>query len=409
MLTILFQDDCEDIAKRAADDLLTAFTGNVEVVLTAARNPSVREVEPSWDDLLVVLYSGDGFPEQGNEFIAEFVRQRPDTVQLLPVAAANDPTHRRPPRAAAAIKALVYDAAAAGVKGRLVKRVGAMLGLRLQGRDTRIFVSYREKDGKHVAKQVHDHLLEVGYRAFLDEAEELDGETSILPGTDVQAAIDEALENASLLLLIDTPEAPGSSWIKHEVDTANGMLLPILPMCLRKADDNRKGSRFPSLLALQRYIQVVHTDPVDSLRLTATDLTEAVNEIETYLCEILQRKCRVPFIVEREFVSRDYAWKVLDKRLMMFESEKTFSTRLQTRVNSHCSHFDQIFPPALRRFGTFLDEKGRGNFALFVYDGELLSDGILTDLGRGVEGIIILHHQELAVAIESHFTKLRAA
>jgi hypothetical protein len=42
---------------------------------------------------------------------------------------------------------------------------------------------------------------------YLDEAKEIGGETSILPGSDVQAEIDEALKGANLLLLIDTPDA----------------------------------------------------------------------------------------------------------------------------------------------------------------------------------------------------------
>ena len=45
-------------------------------------------------------------------------------------------------------------------------------------------------------------------------------ETKILPGSPVQKEIDEALDKSNLLLLIDTPSAPGSKWIMHEVETA---------------------------------------------------------------------------------------------------------------------------------------------------------------------------------------------
>ena len=47
----------------------------------------------------------------------------------------------------------------------------------------------------------------MGHRAYLDEAKEIDGETAILPGNPVQAEIDKALNDANLVLLMDTPDA----------------------------------------------------------------------------------------------------------------------------------------------------------------------------------------------------------
>ena len=257
-----------------------------------------------------------------------------------------------------------------------------MLGLRVQGRDTKIFISYRGTDGASIANQLHAYLTGSGHRAYLDEAKEIDGETSILPGSDVQAEIDEALKGANLLLLIDTPDAPASRWIKHEVDTADGLLLPILPICFRKAGDPKRGPRFPSLLALQRWLP--HCQRRAPLRPSPTiNWARFSSDAEKYLCEIFQRKCRVPFIVEKEFVSRGFAWNVLDQRLLMYESSKTHSGRLHTKVCSHCSMFDQIYMPALNRFCAFFDQTGRGNYSLFIYDGELLPDQQLEEIAAG--------------------------
>ena len=122
MLVILYQDGCDEIAARAASHLSTAFADHVEVQLIAASAPSAWPKDASWDDLLVIVYNGAGFPVVADQFIEDFVRQRPDTAMLLPVWA--DPAFRRPPEAAAAIKALQYDAAAPGPNGRLVNRAG---------------------------------------------------------------------------------------------------------------------------------------------------------------------------------------------------------------------------------------------------------------------------------------------
>jgi len=408
MVVILYQDGCQEVAEKTALELVGAFADHVAITQIAANSRAAWPSEISWDDLLIVLYTSYEFPASGNQFIADYLQKRPETALLLPVALnTNLP---KPPQPAAAIKALPYDDVAPGPKGRLVNRVGGMLGLRLQGRDGKSFLSYRASDGAAIAKQLYDHLLALGHRPFLDEARELDGETKILPGTPVQKQIDGALADANLLLLIDTPAAPASPWIKHEVDTADSLLLPILPLCFRDASDPRQGPRFRSLLALQRWM----TFPLPAKGLTpplsAAQLDQIVDAAEKYLCEIFQRKCRVPLLVEKEFVGRGFAWKVLDKRLLMFESTKNLSVRLHTKVLSHCSLFDQIYTPAIKRFCEFLSAMGRGNYSLFIYDGELLAPPQLQELVEDQpEEVIILHHQEIAALIDSNFTKLGTA
>ena len=143
--------------------------------------------------------------------------------------------------------------------------------------------------------------------------------------------------------------------------------------------------------------------------LTVDELDLIVSEMEMYLCEMFQRKCRVPFIVEKEFVSRDFSWRILDQRLLMCESLKKHSVRLTTKVLSHCSIFDQVHGPALQKFCEFLKNTGRPNHSLYIYDGELIPEQQLKDVieaARADEGVVILHHQELAALIDSNFTTL---
>jgi len=408
MVVVLYQRGCHGIAKKAATDLLKAFRDHINVRLVPASSSSAWPKEVSWDDLLIVIYKGKAFPAAGNMFITKYLRERSDTAMLLPVAV--DPKSRTPPEAAAAIKALQYDDASKGPSGRLANRVGGMLGLRLQGRDGKIFISYRATDGTAIAEQLHAHLKSLGYSPFLDVAREIDGETTILPGSPVQKQLDEALANANLVLLIDTPSAPASRWIKHEVETADAILLPILPIVFRDTSDPKPGPRFPSLLALQRWVRLQRPAETDNPPLSASQLDQIVNETETYLCEIFKRKCRVPFIVEKEFVSHGFIWRVLDKHLLMFQSSRTRSPRLRTKVLSHCSIFDQIYAPAIKTFRAFLKEKARPNYSLFIYDGNLLPDPQMEDLAEAQEdSLIILHHQELAPLIDSNFTKLGVA
>jgi len=320
MLIILHQRGCRKVARKIASDLGDAFTGFVKVGLIAASSSSSWPAEASWDDLLIVVYNGKEFPAAGNSFITQYLKERSPSATVLPVAI--EAAARKPPDAAAEFKALEYDAAAEGPTGRLANRVGGMLGLRVQSRDSKIFISYRATDGAAIATQLHNHLVGLGHHVFLDEAKEIDGETRIIPGSRVQTQIDDALGQSNCVLLIDTPSAPDSRWIMREVETAESLLLPILPICFRDKGDPKQGPRFKSLLALQRWVQLQRPDATEDPPLSASQLDHIVSEAEEYLCDIFKRKCRVPFIVEKEFASRGFAWHVLDQRLLMFASTK---------------------------------------------------------------------------------------
>jgi hypothetical protein len=362
--------------------------------------------EIAWDDLLITVFDDAPFPDSGNQFIAQYLNQRGGDAMLLPVAL--DPASPKPPKPSEAIKALLYDSSAAGERGRLANRAGGMLGLRVQGRHTKLFISYRAADGSTIAEQLNAHLRGIGYQTFLDQAKEFDGEPTILPGNAVQKEINEALSTASLVLLVDTPKAHESKWIRHEIDTADGLLLPVLPICFRDKSDSKKGTRFRSLLALGRWLQF-QTPTAGTAPLNGDQLNAIVSETEGYLCEIFRRKCRIPFLVKKEFISHGFAWAVLDQKLLMFESTRT-GGRLTTKIVNHCSIFDAIYEPAIRRFEAYLKKARHANYSLFIYDGELLPAHEVQDLAKGCpDFVVVLHHQELAALIDSHFTMLSAA
>lgn len=405
MITIVHGDGIRSIANSIASDLHDAFDDRLQVEVTSASSPSAKLSAVNWDDLLIVVFDSAAFPTSGNEYIEEYLKQRGDKALLLPVAL--DANHTRPPKAAESFKSLQFDDDAPGVDGRLAKRVGAMLGLRVQERDTSVFISYRASDGKKIAIQLEGHLRALGYPVWRDEAQELDGETKILPGNRVQCEIDKGLEGASIVLLLDTPAAPHSIWIKHEVDTANAQLLPVLPLCFKPVTENRQGPRFNSLLQLQRWVSLVLPSSGSDSPLMDNELNMIVSGMETFLCEIFRRKCHVPFVVERTFVSRDFSWMILDQRRLFAESIKQRSARIRTKVFSHCSIFEQVHAPSLRTFNDFVRTSGSANHSLYIYDGELIPEPQLIEMIEAVSAngaMIVLNYQELAVLIDSHFT-----
>jgi hypothetical protein len=401
MIVILHNEACEDIAKRVREDLIDTFRDHISVTLALNSDPNDWPGGVEWNDLLIVLYDGSQFPEIANEYVKTFLQNRPDTALILPVAV--NPAFPVPPGAVSDYKALPLEGDSLGSNGRLTRRAGAMLGMRVQGRNSKVFISYRATDGRRIADQIYEHLVKLGHKPYLDEAKELDGHTKILPGEPVQQEIENALAEASLVLLVDTPDSYTSKWIKEEINTADGMLVPVLPIAFRRKDDKKKGPRFRALLNLQRWIDMPFADAPAQTVLSDEDLDKIASEVETYICDIFTRKCRVPFLVEKYFKDAGYDWHALDRPLLMFSSHKQFAKRLRTTVYSHCSIFDQIYDPARQRFKSFLKTQPPSNHDLFVYDGELLSTD---DLKEFDDDIIVLHHQELTVLLASHFTKL---
>ena len=270
MVAVLYSDTHRALAENIVSDLAVAYAGRVESMLFPASSPAAWGTDLSWDDLLIVLFDRLDFPDAGQQFIQAYQIRSAQRGMVLPVAIEQG--YQKPPLPVEGIKALIYDTDAKGPKGRLMRRVGAMLGLQVQSREKRVFISYRTKDGSAIADQLYGHLKTLGYEPWQDQARELDGDPKILPGSPVQKEIDDALEQANLVLLVDTPSAPHSEWIKHEVDTAHSLLLPVLPLCFREASDPKKIPRFRSLLELGRWVLLETPDVSLSLPLSSDQL-----------------------------------------------------------------------------------------------------------------------------------------
>lgn len=103
MIVVLYQNGCQNIAKKTAETLVKAFEDKVGVTQMPAESAGPWPGDVSWDNLLIVVFNGSGFPDAGNRYIADYLAKRPNSALLLPVSI--DPTSRKPPEAASAIKA----------------------------------------------------------------------------------------------------------------------------------------------------------------------------------------------------------------------------------------------------------------------------------------------------------------
>lgn len=401
MIVVLCEEDSKDIARAICEDLAIAYDNKLETCIIIPDGSIKWPSEPEWDDLLIILFNDSTASANAAKFITDYC-SRGDKHFLLPIFL--DDKHKKPPDPISGIKALYYDIKDRGKDSHIIKRVGALIGLRIRHRDHKIFISYRAIDGKKIADQLNDYLKQNGFNPWLDEAkDEYDEEGSIQGGEDVQAIIEKNLAEANLVLLIDTLGAIDSKWIKLEIDSSIAQLIPVLPICCKQIDDPTKGPRFRSLRELQRWVEV---KPCTGDELDESKLKEIMSEIEDYLCEIYKRKLRVPFLVKKQFITRGFTWEFFNKKINIYKSERQHTKTIKHTVISHCSIFNQVYVSILKIVLGNISGL-RANFLLFIYDGEIIPEheilGICSDTEGEALGLIIIHHQQIPILLDSDF------
>lgn len=396
MIVLLHDAGAEDAAAEIRRDLETAFEGLRPIEIVSAESGADLRVE-AWDDLLLVLFTRREFPAAGKALIAAFLAAADHRPWVLPIAV--DPDRPSPPEPISGLKAIPFDPRARGPRGRVANRVGAILGLRLRRAEYEIFISYRAADGTEIAHQLHALLAGHGFKTFLDEAREVDGEGRIQGGEPVQGVIEEHVLRADMVLLIDTPQAPKSDWIRVEIDAANAAMVPVLPICFRRGD--KRGPRFRALRDLERWVPLTLPPGGSGNPLSDEDLELCLDSIEAFLSQIYRRKLKLPHEISRELRTRDFDWQALDGRQQVYRSAKELSRRNRLELISHCSILDEIYPPAFERYVDFLAAGTHGlasNFRLFVYGGELIPDAeVRARCGdkREEANVFVVHHGEL--------------
>lgn len=97
----------------------------------------------------------------------------------------------------------------------VVSAIRRHLGLEPFQRNCRLFISYRRSDGGEAAQAIYRYFRGIGFDAFLDTEDE-----AIEPGEDIQNRIHEAIPEKDFLLLVDSPHAADSDWVREEVNVA---------------------------------------------------------------------------------------------------------------------------------------------------------------------------------------------
>lgn len=231
----------------------------------------------------------------------------------------------------------------------ILNRIGALLGLRIQHGATQVFVSYRAADGNDAATRIHDHLTQLGYRVFLDEADDkVSGEPNMPLGVAVQEKIDERLSKAHALLLLDTPRASESKWVHLEVEMAIGRMIPILPVVFKQSD-SRSPCRFRQLQALHRQVPLPTITDGRLSDLTDEDLDLITQEFESYLSAVYQRRTIGSRYIAQQFVMHQWQLGPCEAKPHLYEAQTSVANQ-GARLLTCCSYEDTVFTGTVKQF-----------------------------------------------------------
>ena len=205
--------------------LLNALPTEVSVRLDHV--PQVRDCTPESQDAVVLYCSSDSEPlEHAVEQFLE--RSRDSGAYIAPVAL--DSSSRHPPRILREYHA--FDVADCIQRRELHPQqfaataedfaFGLLAATRptCAAKDLSIFISYKRGDAEDEARILEGRLRARGFTIHRDLVE-------IQAGEIVEQAIRECLLRADALLLIDTPAAAESDWIRWEVELALRHAVPI--------------------------------------------------------------------------------------------------------------------------------------------------------------------------------------
>lgn len=148
-----------------------------------------------------------------------------EAVALLPPHAAHDealPDELRP------LQTIRWDGRADEAASQVLAAAGVL------DPDYRLFVSYSHEDGTELAHALFAFLSRLRFQVFLDAF-------SLAPGRDFAERIEHELLDRSFLLLVESPAADTSGWIKREVKFARSHRLGLAAVNLDGSSPRAPG------------------------------------------------------------------------------------------------------------------------------------------------------------------------
>jgi hypothetical protein len=306
-------------------------------------------------------------------------KQRRGSTPLIPVTL--DPNAAIPPKPFAGLKARIWPQD----EDELLTTIGAYLGLALRPGRNKLFISYRQSDSSVAARQLHDHLAGAGFDVFLDEADDRFDNPRLEAGDDVQVKITERLddEDAAAVIVLDSPHAPQSKWVRIEIDEALGRRLSILPVVLHTTDA-APSSRFRSLAALHRRICVRTADVGGKLQFSDSQLAEIGGGVERHLMHVYMCRSVQPRRLERVFAANQWTFGRHRRKADLYDAQTGKPPQSVVRMLACFSCDDPIFPPSVRAFLKDIGDLAAAHESflqhLYLYPGNILYDADFTDL-----------------------------
>jgi hypothetical protein len=269
-----------------------------------------------------------------------------------------------------------------------------------------LFISYSHRDGLQLAALLQQQLRERGFRVFRDEHKDRDQQIAIPPGSVTQKAIERAILDHGFVLLLDTPAAGRSTWVREEVNVAIGNLLPILPIVFPDAAAppgaaQPRGGRFRSLRELGRDVRATNED----------DLLAKIDEIERNVVEILlshwRSRRRLLYTAQVRFEHLQYKWQVVQAGRLHYAAEKSTvlatNARFAKRLIVGCSPYPRLVPQTIEPLRGYFDGSPdpaagpRKSYAaaVLVHGATALSQDDLDAMTQDFDNLLVLYPHEI--------------
>ena len=133
-----------------------------------------------------------------------------------------------------------------------------------------IFISYSSADRHSFVENYVDRLHEAGYEVWVDNIDPDHG--GIVASEDWKQSLADALNAASLLNLIVTPDSVRSKWVHAEVRRAQELGKPVLPVRVHDLDEESKAAFAQMNINNLHHINLVRMGYKPALRRVLDDL-----------------------------------------------------------------------------------------------------------------------------------------